>query len=702
MDLNTPIEKIYRVGPNYKKRLEKLNIKTVEDLIFHFPHRYNDFSNLVKISDTKEGILCSVQGKITDIRNLRTPKRRMVITQAEVSDESGKIKVIWFNQPYLINSFKKGDNVSLAGKVVKKQGVKYLSNPIFEKIPDGAESLELLHTGRLVPVYPETESVSSKWLRYVIKPVLSQIKNKLSETIPLKILKKLNLPHIKEAIWQIHFPETIKEAETAKKRFAFEELFLLSLYMLKERLRIKQEKAIPIPVNLEILQKFIKSLPFELTNAQKKAAWQILKDMEKPIPMNRLLEGDVGSGKTIVAAIAALNTIKAGFQVAFMAPTEILARQHFENLNKLLSGFDIKLGLMTGKEKTSGEFDLIIGTHALIQDKVEFKNLALVIIDEQHRFGVEQRAKLVRKGNKNEKQIPHLLSITATPIPRTLALTIYGDLDLSLLNEMPPGRKKIITKIVYPKEKKKIYEFIEEKVREGNQVFVICPRIESKNSSKDLQEEEGEFDYNYNQDKRLISWNEVKAVKEEYEKLKSKIFPNLNIAMLHGKMKSKEKEEIMNNFKSGKIDILVSTSVVEVGVDIPNATIMIIEGAEKFGLAQLHQFRGRVGRSDKQSYCFLFTESNLPVNNRRLKAFVSIEDGFKLAEQDLKIRGPGDLIGQRQWGIPNLTMASLTNVSLVESAREAAKEIIEEDPDLKKYPSLKERLKSFTTKIHLE
>jgi ATP-dependent DNA helicase RecG len=702
MDLNTPIEKIYRVGPNYKKRLEKLNIKTVEDLIFHFPHRYNDFSNLVKISDAKEGILCSFQGKITDIRNLRTPKRRMMITQAEVSDESGKVKVIWFNQPYLINSFKKGDNVSLAGKVVKKQGVKYLSNPIFEKIPDDAESLELLHTGRLVPVYPETESVSSKWLRYVIKPALSQIKNKLSETIPLKILKKLNLPHIKEAIWQIHFPETIKEAETAKKRFAFEELFLLSLYMLKERLRIKQEKAIPIPVNLEVLQKFIKSLPFELTNAQKKAAWQILKDMEKPIPMNRLLEGDVGSGKTIVAAIAALNTIKAGFQVAFMAPTEILARQHFENLNKLLSNFDIKLGLMTGKEKTTGEFDLIIGTHALIQDKVEFKNLTLVIIDEQHRFGVEQRAKLVRKGNKNEKQIPHLLSITATPIPRTLALTIYGDLDLSLLNEMPPGRKKIITKIVYPKEKKKIYEFIEEKVREGNQVFVICPRIESKNSSKDLQEGEGEFDYNYNQDKRLISWNEVKAVKEEYEKLKSKIFPNLNIAMLHGKMKSKEKEEIMNNFKSGKIDILVSTSVVEVGVDIPNATIMIIEGAEKFGLAQLHQFRGRVGRSDKQSYCFLFTESNLPINNRRLRAFVSIEDGFKLAEQDLKIRGPGDLIGQRQWGIPSLTMASLTEVSLVESAREAAKEIIEEDPDLKKYPSLKERLKSFTTKIHLE
>ena len=652
----------------------------------------------------------------------------MMLTQATLEDETGKLKVMWFNQPYLINAFKKGTFVCLAGKISGKGKSIYLSNPAYEKLPSFAETSEgkpenfnnndLTHTGRLIPVYPETEGLSSKWLRFIVKPLLLKLKNQIPDSLPPKISQKYDFLAFPEAIWQIHFPDSLKLAERAKKRFAFEELFELSLFVLRERLKLTKEKALAVPIDVDLMKKFIDSLPYKLTNAQKKSAWQILKDLEKPRPMNRLLEGDVGSGKTVVAAMAALNVAKAGYQTAFLAPTEILAKQHFKTINEVLKKFKVKVGLITGKESYSdskkikrmellekvrnSKVDILIGTHAIIQDTtaktlaktpVQFNNLALVIIDEQHRFGVEQRAKLCRPSSdkasesKQEISIPHLLSMTATPIPRTLSLTIYGDLDLSVIDELPKGRKKIITKIIQPKDKKATYEFIRQQVKEGRQAFVICPRIEPKESSPEMLK--GELSL------QTLSWLDVKAVKQEYKKLSEEIFPDLAVGMLHGKMKSDEKEKIMRDFKDKKTDVLVSTSVVEVGVDIPNASVMMIEGSEKFGLSQLHQFRGRVGRSDWQSYCFLFTEATGIVYNRRLRALVNCQDGFELAEKDLAIRGPGDFTGQRQWGIPDLAMASLSDAILVSQARNDAKELLQEDPELKKYPFLKIRLGEF-------
>ncbi len=684
MNLSSPIEEIPRIGPHYQKKIKKLGIKNVRDLLYHFPHRYEDFSNFVPISQAKLGETVSIQGKILNIENTRTWKKRMILTQAIVEDSSGAIEVIWFNQPYLINVLKKGDFISLSGKVALGKKRVYLSSPAYEKLlePD-FNRLNLSHTGRLVPVYPETEGLSSRWLRNIIKSILIQLKNKIKETLPEKIRSEHQLLEIEKALWQIHFPDSMKLAKKARERFSFEELLTIQLLVLSEKLKLAKEKAVKIPLNLEIIKDFVKKLPFKLTGAQKKASWQILKDLSKERPMNRLLEGDVGSGKTVVAAIAALNVAKSGYQVALMAPTEILAKQHFKTLKGLLKDFNLKIGLFTGKEKTKEEVDILIGTHALIQKGVKFKNLALVILDEQHRFGVEQRARLCQQ----KEYIPHLLSMTATPIPRTLALTIYGDLDLSLLDEMPKGRKKIITMVIPPEKRRTTYEFIRKQVKEGRQTFVICPRIEAKNNESS---------------KKAISWAEVKAVKEEYEKLSKVVFPDLRIGMLHGKMKPEEKEKIMQDFKNRKIDLLVSTSVVEVGVDIPNATVMMIEGAERFGLSQLHQFRGRVGRSEHQSFCFLFTDSPAIKTQARLKALITSENGFALSEKDLEIRGPGEIFGKSQWGIPDLTMDSLKDIFLVEKTKKAAKEILVKDPELKKYPLLREKLSQFRQRVHLE
>ena len=713
MNLSTAISEIPRVGPQYQTRLKKLGIKTVGDLLFHFPHRYEDFSDIIPISEVEEGKTVCIQGKITDIKNIRIFKRRMVITEAQVFDNSGTIRVSWFNQPYLINTFKKGDFVFLAGKMVSKKGRKYLSSPAYEKIPPQfAESLgngeryDSVHTGRIIPIYPETEGMSSRWLRFIIKPLLTKLKDGIPETLPEEIRKEQDLLPIKEAIWQIHFPDALEKAELAEKRFVFEELFDLAAAILREKIKLAKEKATIIPINLEVIKKFIKKLPFKLTLDQKKSAWQILKDLEKARPMNRLLDGDVGSGKTVVAAIAILNAVKAGFQTAFMAPTEILAKQHFKTFNDLLKGFKVKIGLITGKEnffdskkikrkeiidKTkNGEIDILIGTHALVQEKVEFKKLGLVIIDEQHRFGIEQRAKLCRK----QKFLPHLLSMSATPIPRTLALTIYGDLDLSLIKEMPKGRKKIITRIIPPEKRQEAYNFIRSEVQSGRQVFVICPRIEPDEPGEEAIASSLPF-----AQLRLARVADVKAVKQEYEKLRKDVFPDLNVGMLHGKMKTEEKEKALLSFKERKTDILVSTSVIEVGIDFPNAAIMMIEGADKFGLSQLHQFRGRVGRGKDQSYCFLFSEFRY---NPRLKALTLSQDGFELAEKDLKLRGPGDLTGQRQWGFPDFVMASLKDIEMVEKTRESAKEILAKDPELKKYPLLRGKLEEFREKIHLE
>ncbi len=700
MNLFTSVEKIPRIGPQYQKKLKKLGIKTVRDLLFHFPHRYEDFSTLTPISEVKIGGTVCIQGKILEIKNTITWKRRMAITEAIVEDDSGAIKVIWFNQPYLIDTLKPENLVCLAGKVAlgKKSypGI-YLSSPSYEKISD-AEKKNLIHTGGLIPVYPETEGLSSRWLRYILRPLLAKFKKEIKDPLPELIKKEENLLPLNQSLWQIHFPDSKELAKKARKRFSFQELFFIQINVLREKMRLKMEKAISIPFDLKIVKSFVDSLPFKLTNAQRKSAWQILKDIEKPRPMNRLLEGDVGSGKTVVATIAALNVAKAGYQVAFMAPTEILAEQHFKNLKNILKDFKLKIGLLTGSnskisekkitKKTllqkikEGEIDIIIGTHALIQEEVRFRKLALVILDEQHRFGVEQRARLCQGVDSQVKLIPHLLSMTATPIPRTLALTLYGDLDLSLLDEMPKGRKKIITKVIPPKERERVYDFIKDEVKKGKQVFVICPRIESTETSK--------------------NWSDVKAVKKEYERLSKKIFPKLKVAMLHGKMKSKEKEEVMKKMKNKKIDVLVSTSVIEVGIDIPNATLMLIEGADKFGLSQLHQFRGRVGRREDQSFCFLFTDSGAKKTRMRLRALLDSKTGFELAEKDLQIRGPGEVFGARQWGIPDLAMSSLSDVFLVEKTRSWAQKILQQDPQLKKYPLLADEIKEFGKIIHLE
>ena len=714
MNLSTPIEEIPRIGPAYQKRLKKLGIKTIRDLLFHFPHRYEDFSDIIPISQVREGGPFCFQGEVLDIKNIRTFRKRMMLTQMIIADETGKLKVMWFNQPYLINTFKKGDFLCLAGKVNGKGSLMYLSNPAYEKIENWKlkiENSDLTHTGRLIPIYPETEGMSSRWLRFIIKPLLTKIKDGIPETLPEEIRKEQDLLPIKTAVWQIHFPDTLEKAELSKKRFVFEELFDLALAILREKIKLAKEKAIVIPINLEVIKKFIQKLPFKLTLDQKKSAWQILKDLEKARPMNRLLDGDVGSGKTVVAAIAVLNAVKAGFQTAFMAPTEILAKQHFGTINGLLKGFKVKIGLITGKEnlfgskkikrkemidKTkNGEIDILIGTHALVQEKVEFKKLGLVIIDEQHRFGIEQRARLCHKGYGGQaKLIPHFLSMSATPIPRTLALTIYGDLDLSLIKEMPKGRKKIITKVIPPEKRQEAYDFIRSEVQSGRQVFVICPRIEPNELGEEAIASSLPFAR-----LRLARVADVKAVKQEYEKLRKDVFPDLNVGMLHGKMKTEEKEKALTDFRERKTDILVSTSVIEVGIDFPNAAIMMIEGSDKFGLAQLHQFRGRVGRGEHQSYCFLFSEFR---SNPRLKAMVVSQDGFELAEKDLKLRGPGDLTGQRQWGFPDFVMASLKNIELVEKTREAAKKILTKDPELKKYPLLRGKLEEFREKIHLE
>lgn len=695
MNLETPIENLVGVGPAFKQKLKRLKIKTVRDLVFHLPHRYEDFSNFIPISKLKINEVCTIKGKIVDIETSQSWKRRMFITSALVEDRTGTIKATWFNQPYVTNTLKKDNLILLSGKAVTGKNGIYLSNPAYEKISNSP-----LHTGGLISVYPETEGLSSKWLRAMVKPLLTNLE--IKETLPPDVLKESNLMSLPEALWQIHFPKSDQTAKKAKERFSFEELFFIQLLVLRERNKLSQEKAVSISFNEDLTKRLVNSLDFKLTDAQKKSAWRILKDLEHPRPMNRLLEGDVGSGKTIVAAIAALNTVKSGHQVAFMAPTEILAKQHFKGVSDTLQDFRINIGLLTGKqdklrskklknqtieisrkkllEKTlDGEIDILIGTHALIQDKVKFNQLGLVVLDEQHRFGVEQRARLCKK----KECVPHLLSMTATPIPRTLALTVYGDLDLSLIDELPKGRKKIITNLVSPRERKKTYTFIKEEIKKGRQVFVICPRIEKKDDKK-------------------TSWSETKTVKEEVERLSKDVFPEFKIAMLHGKLTPKEKEDVMLDFKNKKTDILVSTSVVEVGIDIPNATVIIIEGAERFGLAQLHQFRGRVGRGEHQSYCFLFTDSSTQKTKQRLKALISSADGFSLAEKDLEIRGPGEFVGARQSGIPDLMMDSLKDIKLVEKTRQLAKELLQKDPYLKKHPLLKQNLSQFRERIHLE
>ena len=571
-------------------------------------------------------------------------------------------------------------------------------------------------------VYSETRGLSSRWFNFYIKKILSKIDlEKIEDIIPNEIVKKYHLPSLKSALIYIHLPKNANDATAAKKRFAFEEIFLVQLSRIKKKIAHEKLATLPIEINKKELEKFINSFPFSLTKSQQKAIDGIVEDIERGIPMSRFLEGDVGSGKTAVAAVVSFLILKNGYQTAYMAPTEVLAKQIFESFVEYFgSSTGARIGLLTssmarkfpskvGYEKYAdvsktklqkwireGEIDIVIGTHSLIQDKIKFsikekdiykdKKLALVIIDEQHRFGTNQRATLINKKNETDKNLfPHLLSMSATPIPRTLALTIYGDLDLTLLDEMPPGRKKITTEIVPPNERQRAYEKIREEIEKGRQAYVICPRIDSADPTKE----------------NSLSSN-MRAVKEEHEKLSTEIFPEYKIDMLYGKMTSKEKDKTMEKFASGETNILIATSVVEVGVSVANATTIIIEGAERFGLAQLHQLRGRVLRSTHQPYCFVFTESKSEKTMERLKTLTKAKNGFELAEYDLEFRGPGQLSGRKQWGISDVAMEALKNIKMVESAREEAQKILKEDVDLKKHPKLKERLGNEGLNIHFE
>ena len=673
-DLSLPVEKLKNVGTRNAPRLHRLGVKTLKDILWHFPTRYEDYSETVPISDITPDQKVNIQGEIVKITTKKLFPRRMFITDAIVKDLSGAIKAVWFNQPFIENQLPEGAFVSLAGKVKTGKNGTYLSSPTYERITDYGLRItdsetennnsqfairnsqsNLKHTKGLVPVYPETEGITSKYLRFLIKPLLSDLK--IPDPVPEMILKKHGFPALAVAIKNIHFPNSEESAQKAKERLAFDDLMLFQIKALLERRKLNQLKSASIPFNEDLVKSFIADLPFELTKDQKIAAWEILKDLEKKYPMNRLMEGDVGSGKTVVALIAALEVVRCGYQVVIMAPTEVLAQQHYKTISELTANHNLKIGLLTSSTAIMGgkkikkaaiknelskrEPMLLIGTHAVIsarggpasggQKPIDLPRLALVILDEQHRFGVQQRASLVK--SQNNGFVPHLLSMTATPIPRTLALTIYGDLDISIIREKPKNRQKIVTKIIGPAQRRSAYQFVREEVSKGKQVFVVCPRIAaSENGGEPHPKGMGT-----RQEKLALLWQEVKAVEEEYKKLSQEIFPDLKVAMLHGKLKPKEKNKIMSDFsaKGGSasdvkdgIDILVSTSVIEVGVDIPNATIMMVESAERFGLAQLHQFRGRVGRSEHQSYCLLFSSSGDKSTNQRLKALVSCDDGF--------------------------------------------------------------------------
>ncbi|MCX6745349.1 MAG: ATP-dependent DNA helicase RecG [Candidatus Parcubacteria bacterium] len=687
--LSTPIENLTRVGKTTAGRLKRLGIENVNDLLYYFPFRYEDYSQVVKIKDLRSNQTVTVKGKIVLIENRRSHRKRMTITEALIEDDTGSIKVIWFNQPFLAKNLKPGDEIFIAGTTEINNLSLQFTSPAYEKITGG----DSLNTAKIVPVYALTSNLTQKQLRFLIKIALDSV-NFVKEWLPQEILEKNKLMPLTQALAEIHFPANFEIQELARYRFKFDELFLIALQSQRLRQYLAQTKAPQIAFKERDIKNFVNSLPFILTADQKKAAWQILLDLEKSQPANRLLEGDVGSGKTVVAAIAILNTILNNFQTVLMAPTEILARQHYHSIKKLLEPFKIKTALLTASEKIywdgqqetigknevlkfvkGGKAQLVIGTHALIQEDVEYRDLGLVIVDEQHRFGVEQR-KMLKDKNKNGLT-PHFLSMTATPIPRSLALILYGDLDLSMIKEMPKGRKKIITRLVDEAGRQQAYQFIRQEINNGRQVFVICPLIDPSDKLG------------------------VKSVTEEFKRLDKEIFPDLKIGLLHGKLKAKDKEAIMASFKANEIQILVSTSVIEVGIDIPNASIMMIEGADRFGLAQLHQFRGRVGRGEYQSYCFLLAENYNPKTRERLEALVKSNDGFALAEYDLKFRGPGEVYGSRQSGLPELQIAGLTDLELINLTKEQAQDFFKQYK-LEDFPLLSAKLDQNKLIDHLE
>lgn len=676
MDTNDPLTMIKGIGPELGKKYQQLGISNVRDLLRYYPRKYNDYSTVSPISRLKPGKV-TVKVEVKQV-NGRYVRGGLHITEAIASDSSGSVRLTWFNQPYRAASIKR-DQYYVSGHFELRKGRLGIINPSIEL----ASSFPI-NTARIVPVYKEIKGLTSTTIRKAVKNVI-QSSPVISETIPQTILSKNKLMNLKSAIVAKHFPNSMDDVNAADERLGFEELFELILASMYSRLSIKQEQAIAIPFEAHIAKEFVDYLPFTLTNAQKKAIWKIYNDIQDNHPMNRLLEGDVGSGKTVVAAMAAVMAMAAGYQVALMAPTELLARQHADTIYNVLKplGLADKIVLLTGsiskKDRRhaydrikEGAAQFIVGTHALIQESLDMHSLALVIIDEQHRFGVEQRKKLLKKAGHT----PHMLTMTATPIPRSLALTIFGEMDISILDEKPQNRQEVITKLVNPTDRIRIYDLINIELNSGRQMMVVCPLIEESD---------------------VLS---AKSAQATYIELKNGYFSKRRIGLLHGKMKSDEKASVMDSFVKGNLDILVSTTVIEVGVDVPNASIMMIEAPERFGLAQLHQLRGRVGRGIHQSYCFMMlSDSSQP--SRRLRAIESVNDGFKLAELDLELRGAGALFGTYQHGALDLRITDFTDTKLIARARKAAQEFLENPQNLIQYPHIKERILELQSVVHL-
>jgi len=684
LGLDAPVIKLSGVGEFNAQKFARLGIHTIRDLLYYFPMRYDDYSALKTINQLFYGEQVTIVGRVASVRKHRT-RNNLMIVRAVIEDASGMIECSWFTSErhvdHLMKQFAIGREMVISGKVTEYLGRLTFQNPAYEP----AER-EWITGGSIVPVYRLTEGLQPLLMRRVMKRVVDYWPSRVPEHLPESVRSELKLMPIAEALREIHFPHTMPLQESARRRLAFDELFALQLAVLRQRQMWRQEPAQPLRADRALLGRLAAALPYRLTGAQQRALEAIVEDLGRPNAMHRLLQGDVGSGKTVVAALSMALAASQGVQSAMMAPTEILAEQHYKTIERLFGAFaahgvipPISLALLTGSTRASdkraiydgladGSIQVVIGTHALIQEGVSFRNLGLVVVDEQHRFGVLQRTALRQKGGALN---PHTLVMTATPIPRTLALTLYGDLDNTVLDEMPPGRQPIETHWFAPPERERAYRFVQHQVEQGRQAFIICPLVEESEKI------------------------EAKAAVEEYERLQREVFPTLRLGLLHGKMKSSEKEEAMRAFAQGETHILVSTSVVEVGIDVPNATVMLIEGANRFGLSQLHQFRGRVGRGQHKSYCLLIADSSSAISDKRLQAIVNTQDGFKLAEIDLEIRGPGEFFGTRQSGDPELKLVGVGDRDLLEAARTQAEKLLEHDPELADHPLLAEKVSAF-------
>ncbi len=672
--LNKPIRYVKGVGASRAALFNKLGVYTVSDMISYFPRSYEDRSNLKKISQLTDGEFCAFEGTVISTVTESKPRKGLTIYKLYVGDETGTIIATWYNQHYIKKAFKLNERYVFYGKISRRYRSFEVLNPVYEKI-DGRE---MKNTCRIVPVYPATARLTQNVIRQVIENALELVIGKLEDTLPRWLRNRYRLCEYNYAIQNIHFPDSGEDFRNARYRLVFEELLLLQLGLLSIRNSLEENRKGIQFSKVHEMESFVESLPFRLTEAQRRVFSEIEKDMESSKVMNRLVQGDVGSGKTIVAVLALFKAVKSGYQGALMVPTEILAEQHYKSVKSLFEGRGIRTALLTGslgrKQKgeilagiADGSIDVVIGTHALIEDQVKFHRLGLVVTDEQHRFGVRQRAVLSQKGVN-----PDVLVMTATPIPRTLALILYGDLDISIIDELPPGRKPVKTYVVNEKMRERVNNFIRKLVREGRQVYIVCPLVEESDAI------------------------EAKSALELAERIANHDFKDLRVGLIHGKMKASEKDKVMREFVEGKISILVSTTVIEVGVNVPNATLMVIENAERFGLSQLHQLRGRVGRGDHQSYCIMYNEGKTQVSVQRMKVMEETCDGFVISEKDLELRGPGEFFGTRQHGLPDLKIANLyQDMDVLKKAQEAAQEILKKDPMLKEDENrlLKKRIK---------